>query len=168
MIASTQISDAAANVKTGAKTLTPLESACSRLRASGLRVTEPRLAILSALLSRDEPASIEQIHAQVGAGQCDLVTVYRCMAAFEEIGLVRRGYFLDGACLYEIDAGKPARFHVVCRRTRRVHNIDPGAAAELTAALASIEDMLRSRGFTEVGHILEFIGTAPAAGAEQG
>ncbi len=163
MIESTQISDATANVKTGAMIPTPLESAVARLRECGLRVTAPRLAVLSTLLSRDEPASIEQIHSQVGAGQCDLVTVYRCMTAFEEIGLVRRGYFLDGACLYEIDAGRPARYHVVCRQTRQVRPVDPGPASELTAALRSAEDALRAKGFTDVGHIVEFFGTPPAA-----
>jgi len=162
MIGSTQISDAAANVKTGLKTLSPLESACERLRACGLRITEPRLAILAALFSRDEPASIEQIHSQVGAGQCDLVTVYRCMTAFEEIGLVRRCYFLDGACLYEIDAGRPVRYHVVCRGARELRHIDSEAASELTAALRKTEELLRSQGFTEVGHIVEFFATAPA------
>ena len=165
MIGSTQISDATANVKTGAKPLTPLESACVRLRACGLRVTEPRMAILSALLSRSEPGSIEQIHGQVGSGRCDLVTVYRCMAAFEEIGLVRRGYFLDGACLYEIDAGGPAQYHVVCRKTHEVQTVDPATAGELVAALHGVEESLRAKGFTEVGHIVEFFGTPPAASA---
>jgi Fur family ferric uptake transcriptional regulator len=168
MIESTQISDAAANVKSGAEPLAPLESACARLKAGGLRITAPRRAILAALLSRSEPASIEQIHSQLVAGQCDLVTVYRCMAAFEEIGLVRRGYFLDGACLYEIDAGKPVRYHVVCRRTRRVHTIDSGASPELAAALHRVEETLRAQGFTEVGHVVEFFGTAPVSGAEAG
>jgi Fur family ferric uptake transcriptional regulator len=165
MISSTQISDAAANVKTGANANTPLESACARLRAGGLRITEPRLAILAALLARNEPASIEQIHTQVGAGQCDLVTVYRCITAFEEIGLVRRSYFLDGACLYEIDAGRPAQYHVVCRGARQVRKIDPESVSELTAALRKTEELLRSQGFTEIGHIVEFYGTAPGEGA---
>ena len=165
MIGSTQISDPTANVKTGAKPLTPLEAACARLRACGLRVTEPRIAILAALISRSEPGSIEQIHAQVGSGQCDLVTVYRCIAAFEEIGLVRRGYFLDGACLYEIDTGGPAQYHVVCRQTHQVQPVDPAAAGALAAALHRVEESLRAKGFTEVGHIVEFFGTPPAAGA---
>ena len=66
MIGSTRISDATANVKTGAKPLTPLESACVRLRACGLRVTEPRMAILSALLSAANPGASSRSMARSG------------------------------------------------------------------------------------------------------
>jgi Fur family ferric uptake transcriptional regulator len=141
-----------------------MESACARLRASGLRVTGPRIAILGALLARGEPASIEQIHARAGSGRCDLVTVYRCVAAFEQIGLVRRCRFLDGTCLYEFDGGRAAQYRVVCRRTRQALPIDPAAASELAAALGRVEDSLRAKGFSEVGHVVELYGTPPPEG----
>ncbi len=139
-----------------------LDAACARLKGAGLRITQPRLAILSELIRRGAPASIEQIHGEVGASRCDLVTVYRCMAAFEGIALVRRAFFLNGSWLYAIDLGEPARYHVVCRASDRVDQIDAESGAALTSALQNAEEKLRARGYTEIGHIVEFFGVAPA------
>ncbi len=165
MIASTQTNDSLANVKTSPKGPEPVEMACARLKAAGLRITRPRLAILAALAARREPASIEQIHEELGPARCDLVTVYRCIAAFEEISLVRRTYFLNGTSLYEINLGGAARYHVVCKNTRRVDDIDEATTAELTRALHGVEELLRTKGYTEVSHVVEFIGTPPAVPA---
>jgi Fur family ferric uptake transcriptional regulator len=85
------------------------------------------------------------------------------MAAFEEIGLVHRSGFIDGTCLYEIDSGGGARYRVVCRHTRRVRDVDPEDASALAEAVRQVEETLRAKGFTEVGHIVEFFGTAPEA-----
>ena len=162
MIASTQTNDSLASVKAGGKGEEELLAAASaRLKSAGLRVTRPRRAILAALIARRSPASIEQVHEALGASRCDLVTVYRCMAAFEEIHLARRTYFLDGTCLYEIDLGQSAKYHVVCKNTRQVEELDQGSTAELTRALHEVEEALRSRGYSEVSHVVEFIGIAP-------
>ena len=161
MIESNQNNGSAENVKTGAVRLSPLAAARDKLKAAGLRVTRPRLAILGALIARDAPATIEVLHGDVGAGRCDLVTVYRCMAAFEEIGLVRRAFLPGGACLYEINLGGPARYHVVCRKTRQVGELDAESAREVSAALGGVEERLRALGYADVGHFAGFFGTAP-------
>jgi len=140
-----------------------LAAACATLKASGLRVTRPRLAILSELVRLGQPASIEQIHRGAGTRRCDLVTVYRCMAAFEAIGLVRRAYFHNGTVLYAVDQGAPARYHVMSRTGQRLDEIDAESAAALTRALEAAEESLRARGFTATGHLVEFFATAPAA-----
>jgi Fur family ferric uptake transcriptional regulator len=150
-----------ANGRPGEKTAAPMEIACARLKAAGLRVTRPRLAILSALVKLGKPSSIEQVHAELGASRCDLVTVYRCMAAFEEIGLVRRAFLLGGSSLYAIEVCAGPRFHVLCKRTRRMGEIDPVPAAELGLAVEKVEKSLRERGYTDLGHVVEFFGVAP-------
>ena len=164
MIASTQTNHPLSTPKTG-KTATPIEFACAKLKASGLRITQPRLAIVSALVRRGAPTSIEQIHEDLGATTCDLVTVYRCMAAFAEIGLVRRAFYHNGTSLYEINLGEPTRYHIVSTDTNQVEELDPETAAELRQTLASVEDKLRLKGYTGVSHIVEFFGQAPAATA---
>lgn len=143
------------------RTPTAIDIATSKLKSAGLRITQPRLAILAALSKRDQPTSIEQIHEDVGTGNCDLVTVYRCMAAFEEIGLVRRAFFHNGTALYEINLGQPTRYHVVCKSTNRVEELDPVTAEELRRTIDSVQEKLRSRGYGDVGHIVEFFGVAP-------
>jgi Fur family ferric uptake transcriptional regulator len=132
-----------------------------KLKAAGLRITQPRLAILAALGKRAQPTTIEQLHTDVGTQNCDLVTVYRCMAAFEEIGLVRRAFFHNGTALYEMNLGQPPRYHVVCKSTNRVDEIDPSTVEELRRTIESVQEKLRARGYGNVGHIVEFFAVAP-------
>ena len=146
----------------GVENKTPVQLATERLRAAGLRITQPRLALLAALARRAKPTSIEQLHLDVGPGKCDLVTVYRCVAAFEEIGLVRRAFFHNGTALYEIDLGQPARYHVVCKTTNRVDELDAETAADLRRTIQEVQEKLRARGYGEIGHIVEFFGVAPS------
>lgn len=143
------------------ETKTPVQLATERLRAAGLRVTQPRLALLAALARRAQPTSIEQLHIDVGPGKCDLVTVYRCIAAFEEIGLVRRAFFHNGTALYEINLGQPTRYHVVCKTTNRVDELDAETAEDLRRTIQEVQEKLRARGYGEIGHIVEFFGVAP-------
>jgi Fur family ferric uptake transcriptional regulator len=138
-----------------------VELATLKLKSAGLRITQPRLAILAALANRAQPTSIEQLHDDVGANNCDLVTVYRCMAAFEDIGLVRRAFFHNGTALYEMNLGQPARYHVVCKSTNRVDEIDSATADELRRTIESVQENLRARGYGDVGHIVEFFAVAP-------
>ena len=138
--------------------------AAAKLKSAGLRITQPRLTILAALIKRDRPSSIDLIHEDLGKRACDLVTVYRCMAAFEEIGIVRRTYFHTGTGLYSLNLDAGPRYHVVSKATNSVQELDAETASELRAALVIIENKLRARGFTNVSHLAEFFGTPPAPG----
>src|SRR4051812_17960221 len=164
MIASTQTnSPLSGNGKAGARAPSAVELATAKLKSAGLRITQPRLAILAALSKRAQPTSIEQLHEDVGADNCDLVTVYRCMAAFEEIGLVRRAFFHNGTALYEINLGQPTRYHVVCKATNSVEELDADTSDDLRRSIEAVQDKLRARGYVDVGHIVEFFGQAPQA-----
>ena len=158
MIASTQTNHPIAGVKE-----TPVELACSKLKEAGLRITQPRVAILAALIKAGRPTSIDALHNDLGQSACDIVTVYRCMAAFESIGLVRRAFLINGTSLYEINLGDPNRYHVVCKQTNKVEELDAASANELRRAVQLVEDTLRTQGYSEVGHIVEFFGKSPSA-----
>jgi len=164
MIASTQTNHPLAGGKPGSKSPAPVEFATAKLKSAGLRITQPRLAILAELSKQTQPISIEHLHEKLGAHTCDLVTVYRCMAAFEEIGLVRRAFFHNGTALYEINLGQPTRYHVVCKNTNRVEELDAVTSAELNRTLHQIEEKLRAAGYEDLGHIVEFFGVAPQGG----
>lgn len=163
MIASTQTNHPIAGVPTHAEVQARVKEACAQLKAAGLRITQPRVAILTALLARGRPASIEQLHGDLQKTSCDLVTVYRCLAAFEEIGLVRRSFFHNGTSLYEITLNQAkSRYHVVCKNTRSVEEIEPDITLELQDAVRKIEELLRARGYKGVTHVVEFFGVAPS------
>jgi Fur family ferric uptake transcriptional regulator len=152
MTASTQTNGPVANVK----------AARERLRLAGLRLTRPRLALLEALAAQRAPLTVEEIRAAVGTGRCDLVTVYRSMAAFEEIRLVRRHPFPDGRLRFSLNLEEAARFPVICSQTRRIEELEGETASALARALRDAEDRLRALGYTELTHVVQFIGRAPS------
>jgi Fur family ferric uptake transcriptional regulator len=167
MIASTQTQHPLAEATaTNSKSQTPIAVACARLRSAGLRITQPRIAILNALIKRGQPTTIEQIHDDLEAGSCDLVTVYRCLSAFEDIGIVRRSFYHNGTSLYSMSLGEVHPYHVICKETNDVQEIDANTTAELRKNVAQIEELLKSRGYSNVTHVVEFFGLAPGVSAQ--
>ena len=162
MISSTQTNHPLVNVESGDQNSQLLDKAFEILRAQGLRITQPRIAILTALIEHNRPSTIEQIHVELKEGCCDLVTVYRCLAAFEEIGAVRRSFQQNGTSLYEISLGAEAQYHVVSRNAESVEQLDAESAAELREVVQRIEARLRAHGHSDVSHVVEFFTTAPA------
>jgi Fur family ferric uptake transcriptional regulator len=167
MIASTQTNHPLVGAKTNVVAAqTPITIACAQLKSAGLRITQPRIAILSTLIERNQPSSIEQIHGDLAKDSCDLVTVYRCLAAFEAIGLVRRSFYHNGTSLYAINVGETnTGYHFVCKETNAVESIDAATTAELRRCVLQVEEMLKERGYTEVTHMVEFFGKAPQTAA---
>jgi Fur family ferric uptake transcriptional regulator len=152
---------AAASVRPAGTEAIYLDLACARLKSAGLRITQPRLALLAAVIKAAQPRTIESLHQDLGTQSCDVVTVYRCMAAFEAIGIVRRAFLSNGTSLYELDLGEPMRYHVFCKATKQVAPIDSAAAADLGRAVERVEESLRRQGYSELGHLVEFFGVSP-------
>ena len=162
MIASTQTNHPLASVKQpGSAPQASIDVACSRLKAAGLRITQPRVAILEALIKRAQPASIEQIHSDLAISACDLVTVYRCLAAFQEVGLVRLCYFHNGTSLYQIKLDSDNPYHVVSKETKEIEELDAESSAQLRAVIGQIQESLKARGYSEVSHLVQFFAQKP-------
>lgn len=128
-----------------------LEAAVQVLREHQHRVTVPRRAILSVLVREHGPFTADEIHRRVGGEVCDLVTVYRCLGAMEEIGLVRRCDFGDGSYRYEVSVGGEHHHHIICRSCHSVETLDRCMAEEL-------ERLARRMGYVAVSHTLEVFG----------
>lgn len=143
------------------------QTAMSRLRESGLRITQPRIAIIRALIAQPKPVSIDQIHSELNIRSCDLVTVYRCLAAFEDIGLVKRSFFHNGTSLYHLADRKDAVYHVISKETQEIRDLDAQTSAELAAAIKKVEEQLKAEGYENVGHVLEFFAKTPDAAAQR-
>jgi len=169
MIASTQTNHPMAISQNGQKTQTSIEQACACLKNAGLRITQPRISILTSLINRSVPARIEQIHGDLPPDTCDLVTVYRCLATFQKIGLVRLSYFHNGASAYQItlNTDEAAPYHVISKEDNEVQELDAESAAELRAVISKIEERLRANGKSNVSHIVEFFVENPVAPAQE-
>jgi Fur family ferric uptake transcriptional regulator len=129
----------------------------ARLKSAGLKVTGPRIAILEALSSNTQPSTIEQIFVKAGNSACDLVTIYRSMAAFEKAGVVYRSGFSErGAVLYNAEVGERRRYPVIRRGSAVIDELDSESSAELQATIEKIKIRLKSRGYDGLQHIVEF------------
>lgn len=134
-----------------------LELLVARLKSAGLKVTAPRIAILQALSSSTQPSTIEQIFIKVSGSACDLVTIYRSMAAFEKAGVVYRSGFSErGAVLYNADVGERRRYPVIRKGSSIIDELDSESSAELQAIIEKIKLRLKSRGYEGLHHIVEF------------
>lgn len=135
-----------------------LTYALRRLREAKMRVTQSRLALLNMLGSSATPLSIEELHRGVGLETCDAVTIYRCMVAFEEIGVVQRSFRHRGTTLYERKFANQSIYRVLCKQTAASEPLLPEEAAIIADGIREVEARLRARGYQQVTHLLEFFG----------
>ena len=94
------------------------------LREAGLRVTQPRLAVLAALHAHphaDTAEVIDAVRAQVP--DVSHQAVYDCLSALTGAGLVRRIQPTGHAARYERRIGDN-HHHVVCRGCGAIADVD--------------------------------------------
>jgi Fur family ferric uptake transcriptional regulator len=135
-----------------------LDRALGVLRQKGQRITGARRAILEVLTREHGPFTADEIHHRIAKGLCDPVTVYRCLAALEEINVVRRCDFGDGAYRYEFDSGEPHHHHIICRVCHSVKTLHLCVAE-------SLERSARNMGYRKVTHSLELFGVCAKCAA---
>lgn len=122
-----------------------------RLRASKLKVTPIRKAMLGFLCDQHGPFRIEEIHKKTGA---DLVTVYRNVASLEEAGLITKVDFRDNTVRYELRDPDAHHHHVVCKSCDQVDEVD-------LCAFEFMDKQLTKMGYTGVEHSLSFFAICP-------
>jgi Fur family ferric uptake transcriptional regulator len=134
-----------------------LANATERLKSNGHKLTKPRQALLKAIASFSAPFTTEDAFKTttklLRGAKIDLVTVYRSLATFEELGLLSRVEFGDGVVRYELKGpGDQHHHHFVCQACAKV---EPLNHCELTTHL-------KAAGYTRLSHRLEFFGLCPA------
>ncbi|HEX4904268.1 MAG TPA: Fur family transcriptional regulator [Acidimicrobiales bacterium] len=93
------------------------------LRASGVRITAPRRAVVTALVEADDHLGADELAARVASDEPDvhLSTVYRTLDALERIGVVTHVHLGHGRAVYHLT--DRLHQHAVCE--------DCGAVVEL-------------------------------------
>ncbi len=107
------------------------------LREAGLRITNPRIAVIRALAQSKKALSANEIYELVkrSGGSVDVVSVYRTLAMLLENHLVHHLGVVDGylACGMEEPHG-PLTEHLVCQECGTVTELEPeGAMAALNS-----------------------------------
>ena len=93
------------------------------LRQRGLRVTEPRVAVLAYLASTDSHPTAEEVETAVNAGGPVLsrASVYNVLHSLARAGLVAGMSAKDGPARY--DAHVAPHHHLVCSSCGRVEDV---------------------------------------------
>ncbi|HRI86088.1 MAG TPA: Fur family transcriptional regulator [Ignavibacteria bacterium] len=123
----------------------------SILNSHSLKVTKPRIEIMKILKSNHKPLTISEISGKLTNKKTDLVTVYRTMNLFEELGIVNQIDFKDEYKRYELIYDRHHHHHIVCRKCRKVENVE-------TCLPEGFEKLLLKTGYSEITHSLEFFG----------
>jgi Fur family transcriptional regulator, peroxide stress response regulator len=115
------------------------EQLAAALRASGHRVTAPRLLVHRHVRRSTGHLTPEQVHGALAPGMPSLspATIYATLDLLDELGFVRRLSTPGGTAVY--DPRTDAHHHMICRRCGRMEDIVApvdAAAAEAAAAAA--------------------------------
>ena len=148
---------------TGSEPGSPLELGIARLRSAGKKITQTRIALIGFLLKQSKPLSMVEIQGELeGKGLDEMVTVYRCLLAFEELGMVRREYDFEGTSLWQyVLEGNPV-YRVISKVTADSEPLDPEFSEVLGRALDGVERVLKARGYSEVSHRVQFFALRPS------
>lgn len=94
-----------------------LDSAVTKMRDSGLRLSSARRVVLAALYAADGPMSAEQIATGIGGRvpASGIASVYRNLETLERLGIVRHVHLGHGPGLYAI-AAHGEREYLTCER----------------------------------------------------
>ncbi len=133
------------------------ESYEQELKEAGLKVTVPRLKILSILEDhRGSHMSAEDVfRALLDSGEeVGLATIYRVLTQFEQAGIVQRLHFEGGNSVFELNEGEH-HDHIMCIKCGRVEEfVDETIEARQKAIAAE-------HGFTMTDHSLHIYGLCP-------
>lgn len=129
----------------------PLEQFRNTLKHHGYSLTRARLAVFGALQGK-EPLSMSQV-AQACAGKADRASVYRTVALFEELGIVRR---LQIGWKYKLELSDAFHYHhhhLTCLKCGRVIPLPEDRQME-----ARLHTLARGQDFVMKDHLLEIQG----------
>ncbi len=113
-----------------------LEPVFEQLRARGGRITWPRVAILEALVEGPHHATIERLEARlrVTAPEVHETTLYRTLAALEELGVIYHLHLGHGPSVWHL--ADTRHEHLVCSSCGAIVEVDPGDFDGLRASIA--------------------------------
>jgi Fur family ferric uptake transcriptional regulator len=128
-----------------------------RLRRQSHNITGPRQAVLDVLRKHPHPLTIKEIRGAMPADRCDPATIYRVTHLLEQMGVVKRFDFGDGAARFELigEGDDGHHHHLVCTQCTKVVEIEECALGKLDSRIAA------ATGFAAVTHRLEFFRICP-------
>jgi Fur family ferric uptake transcriptional regulator len=122
------------------------------LRTAGLKVTTPRIAILSEFIKHSVPLSALEIQNELARTGSDIVTVYRTLSSFEKAKLLRKVDLRREAVYYELTSHH--HHHIVCTHCGEFEDVQ-----DCSIEIIGKKVLSRSKKFNHItDHALEFFG----------
>ncbi len=108
------------NTELSLYSLDQLRQLCDK---AGIKLTHQRLEIFKELLAAKDHPSVELIHSrlQVRMPTIAFDTVYRTLATFEELGIVKKLHIANERTLF--DSNLDAHHHFICTRCKKVDDL---------------------------------------------
>jgi Fur family ferric uptake transcriptional regulator len=129
-----------------------MSDAATLARASGLRPTHQRVAIIEALEKKDRPVTAQSLHDEFrGRGAPGLATVYRTLRALAKAGTAETFEAEPGELAYKL-CEVVHHHHLICERCGDVQTI-PSCEVEDWAAVVA-----KRRGFRVTSHRADVYG----------
>ena len=135
---------------------TTLEDASRLLETHGHRLTEPRRAVLDAILSAGTPFTVEELCGAAPA--VGRATVFRTIKLLQESEVICRLALDDGGVRYQLSHGGH-HHHLICNSCGAV---DEFGDSDLDAL---IDRNARDHGFEVSGHSIELYGRCSTCAA---
>lgn len=92
------------------------------LKAYKLKITPIRVKILDLFMGSHEPLSAEDIMKAIIKDRINDVTVYRTLASFESMGILRQIDLRRGSVFYELTSKH--HHHIVCTSCKAIEDFD--------------------------------------------
>jgi Fe2+ or Zn2+ uptake regulation protein len=144
-----------------------IEKITKIIKEKSLRVTKPRLAVARVLLNeKSKYLTSEEIYFKISNIEgvtCDLVSVYRILATFEEIGIIKKTELYKEATRYILqdsicDSGSRHEHFFKCTQCFTIE-------AFSDCFVSKKEKELETSGYRNLTHHLEISGLCPTCAA---
>lgn len=133
-----------------------LDSTIEELRKRRVKLTKPRLAVLGALAETDDFLTVEDIHTSVGQRQqIGLVSVYRALDLFVQLGIVHTGPAKTRRQYYRLCQDEVHHHHIACSMCGKVEEVPD---CPIKGISQKVKDKI---GFQVTAHRLELVGVCP-------
>jgi Fur family peroxide stress response transcriptional regulator len=131
---------------------TRLREAVEKLKATGVRMTPQRHAILEYLLSTKSHPTADEIYKALEKDfpNMSVATIYNNLRLFKEAGLVRELTYGDASSRF--DANMSDHYHVICRRCGKITDFKYPPLIEVE------EEAAKKTGFQVDSHRMEVYG----------
>ena len=121
-----------------------------KLKKSGLKVTRPRVLILSLLMEEHGPFNADEIYKKLPSDSCDQATVFRALKQFVQKKLILSLAIDDSCTHYEYNCDTH-HHHVVCRKCSKIETLK-------RCNISDLYDEARGLGHIDLDHRLEIFG----------